>query len=327
MVFLQFLPFILILAVANLAIRSNGWRVVAYLLLVIFDVALLFFGAMFLILPTLLAAQPDNPLAQMPFTPRWTALGLWTIATGLLALLPLLSPVRRLAARLLPLDAESPVHATALAFAIYLLGSVPIQLAMLGGDLEPLTQMDNLLGVSELWQQGAAFIIMGLIGVGLWLRRNADAVTERLALHAPTARQWGLVIGLLVLLVLLDQAVAMLWAQLDPESYERIGRVSGALFGGLLTPLGAFTIGLSAGLGEELVFRGALQPRFGLLFTSFLFAAVHVQYGISPAFFQVFLIGLILGLVRQRGNLTMAIALHTLYNATLVALELLLSGN
>ncbi|MFZ2422569.1 MAG: CPBP family intramembrane glutamic endopeptidase, partial [Anaerolineae bacterium] len=113
----------------------------------------------------------------------------------------------------------------------------------------------------------------------------------------------------------------------DPVSFERIGKVSNALFGGLITPLGALTIGLSAGLGEELIFRGALQPRFGLIPTSFLFAVIHVQYGLSPAVVQVFVLGLVLGIIRQRGNLTMSIALHTLYNTSLVVLALIIPSS
>jgi len=37
-------------------------------------------------------------------------------------------------------------------------------------------------------------------------------------------------------------------------------------------------LGLSAGIGEEITLRGALQPKLGLALTSLLFAALHVQY-------------------------------------------------
>ena len=69
MVFLQFVPFIVLLIAANLAVRASGWRVVTYVLLSLFNIALIFFGFIFLILPTLLAAQPTNPLNDMPFQP------------------------------------------------------------------------------------------------------------------------------------------------------------------------------------------------------------------------------------------------------------------
>ena len=76
MVFLQFVPFIVLLIAANLAVRASGWRVVTYVLLSLFNIALIFFGFIFLILPTLLAAQPTNPLNDMPFQPRWAELSL-----------------------------------------------------------------------------------------------------------------------------------------------------------------------------------------------------------------------------------------------------------
>jgi membrane protease YdiL (CAAX protease family) len=86
------------------------------------------------------------------------------------------------------------------------------------------------------------------------------------------------------------------------------------LFGGLSTVAGAFALGLSAGISEELLFRGAVQPRLGLLLTTFLFAIGHLQYGLTVATFEVFLIGLVLGLVRKRSNTTVCIIIHASYN-------------
>jgi len=71
---------------------------------------------------------------------------------------------------------------------------------------------------------------------------------------------------------------------------------------------------LSAGIGEELLFRGALQPRFGILLTAAVFALGHVQYALSPAIIEVFVIGLVLGWLRQRSNTTTCIAVHAGYN-------------
>ena len=84
MVFLQFLPFIILLITANLAARASGWRLVTYVLLTLLNIAMIFFGVIFLILPALLAAQPDNPLNQLPFQPRWTELSLWMLALWLM---------------------------------------------------------------------------------------------------------------------------------------------------------------------------------------------------------------------------------------------------
>jgi membrane protease YdiL (CAAX protease family) len=78
-------------------------------------------------------------------------------------------------------------------------------------------------------------------------------------------------------------------------------------------------LGLSAGIGEEITLRGALQPRLGLFWTSLLFAVLHVQYswfGIAV----IFAIGVILGVIRNRTNTTVAMAIHTLYDIIAVLL-------
>ena len=76
-------------------------------------------------------------------------------------------------------------------------------------------------------------------------------------------------------------------------------------------------------MGEEILFRGALQPVFGIVFTSLLFAVVHVQYGLTPITLAVFLLGLILGILRKRTNTTVTILVHFGYNFILGLMALL----
>ena len=79
-------------------------------------------------------------------------------------------------------------------------------------------------------------------------------------------------------------------------------------------------LGLSAGVGEEITLRGALQPRLGIVLTSLLFAGLHVQYswyGIA----SIFVFGLILGTIRRRSGTTAAIAVHGLYDILALALS------
>jgi uncharacterized protein len=131
----------------------------------------------------------------------------------------------------------------------------------------------------------------------------------------PTGRQLGIAVLVTVALILWDRLLNLVWEVVDPASLERISQITEMLFGDLLGPLGAVTIGLSAGIGEELLFRGALQPRFGLGITTLLFTVGHVQYELSPALLSVFVIGLVLGIIRQRYNTTVAIIIHAAYNA------------
>jgi len=60
-----------------------------------------------------------------------------------------------------------------------------------------------------------------------------------------------------------------------------------------------------AGVVEESLFRGALLPRFGIVVTAILFAALHIQYAVSFATLEVFVLGLGLGWLRVRSGSTL----------------------
>jgi membrane protease YdiL (CAAX protease family) len=100
-----------------------------------------------------------------------------------------------------------------------------------------------------------------------------------------------------------------LWEQ-DQAFVESVSHAIG--------PEQAIVLGLSAGIGEELTLRGALQPRFGLVATAALFAVLHVQYS-WIGILAVFLIGVLFGIVRRVTSTTAAIAIHVLYDAIVVA--------
>jgi membrane protease YdiL (CAAX protease family) len=77
---------------------------------------------------------------------------------------------------------------------------------------------------------------------------------------------------------------------------------------------GALVLGLSAGIGEETLFRGALQPRLRVLLTALVFTLGHVQYTLSPALLEILVIGLVLGWLRERTNTTTCMVTHAGYN-------------
>jgi len=135
-----------------------------------------------------------------------------------------------------------------------------------------------------------------------------------LGLRRLTWRHLALAISVTVLFLGLDFIFGQVWHALWPENYSRINNISEGLLGNLFNPLGAVTLGLSAGIGEETLFRGALLPRFGLTVSSLLFTVGHIQYAFSPALVEIFIIGLILGILRQRTSTTTSVVAHALYN-------------
>jgi membrane protease YdiL (CAAX protease family) len=80
-------------------------------------------------------------------------------------------------------------------------------------------------------------------------------------------------------------------------------------------------IALAAGIAEELLFRGVIQTRFGLIAASVLFGAVHY---VTPAYVVITaLIGLYIGaLYAFFGSLIVPIQLHFIYDlAALIYLK------
>lgn len=75
-------------------------------------------------------------------------------------------------------------------------------------------------------------------------------------------------------------------------------------------------IALSAGVVEEIFFRGFLQPRVGIGFSTLLFALAHAAYGQPFLLVGVTLLSLLYaGLVRWRQSVWAAIAAHALFDA------------
>jgi len=91
---------------------------------------------------------------------------------------------------------------------------------------------------------------------------------------------------------------------------------------GLLSPPGAIVIGVTAGLGEELAVRGVLQPRLGILLSNVFFTSLHALQYNWDGLLSVFLLGLVLGVIRQRTNTTTSAITHGTYDAILVLLSL-----
>ena len=71
-------------------------------------------------------------------------------------------------------------------------------------------------------------------------------------------------------------------------------------------------------------FRGALLPRFGIVISSVLFAALHTQYALSFATLEVFVLGLGLGWLRVRaGSIVPGMVTHAGYDIAVGFLSLI----
>lgn len=335
-VIVQFLPVIVILFVANLAQKLRAEEhpymplaVLGYTMLALIYAALALSGFVALFVPIVLQTQPEIQMEMETLVPiqSWAWLGWGTFVPSLIGLLLLLKPVRRWLARFSTLDADNPLHAVSLSMTMF----IPIYLAItLGIGLDNLasqiaTRAEETgqppVTVGFLWVQTALFVFIALIGVGWLTRRPLRAALERLDVVKPSVREVAIAVGWALLMVpvvmLLEAASQALGVGIDADVESLTEQLIGPLF---QSPWGIISIGLAAGIGEEVLFRGAMQPRFGLIFTALLFALVHSNYGITLSTLVVFLLGMMLGWLRMRYNTSTAMIAHAVYNSTLALL-------
>jgi membrane protease YdiL (CAAX protease family) len=251
-------------------------------------------------------------------------------AAGVISMVCFLPAVRRKFAQFLDIDPQSFVHATALAtlFAITLMSLIPL-LAVGGPPAMPLLQLqlqgpDAPDADEQLRTTVYSFVwaLPGtLLAVGYPLRRNTvQEARQRLGLVRPTLRQLAFAVVmtgvLLGVMPLMGYGIEFLWKTLgwpitDEESIKQ-------LFGFTAGIVGATVAAVVAGLGEELVFRGVLQPRLGIVLPALMFTAVHaLQYNFD-ALVQVFFLGVVFGLIRKRTNTTTAAIIHGGYDFVLL---------
>ena len=314
------LPILAVIFAANLVDARGNARARTIFNLLLFALNLLFViaGLALRFLPPEVMAFADPGLQLLD----QSAAGATLIGIGLWGMLVSLKPVRVTLARVLPmLKSESPVHTLALAAVGYLLGNAAISLAP--GALDALAESGLEATLVDVLAQQFVFVIAAFAGVGLLVRRDSEALNERLGLARPTARQLWTGVRWMVFFVFLQGCISATWALFQPAEVEQLSGINEALLGSFDTVWEWFLLAAAAGMGEELLFRGALQPIFGIIPTSLIFAVAHVQYGLSPATLAIFLLSVVLGIIRKRSNTTVAILVHAGYNFILGLLSLL----
>ena len=221
-------------------------------------------------------------------------------------------PVRERIARVLPINPDSPVHAYALVLAVIMFGT---QLATaLFVDVLAIDQTLPTLSIWDILASETPFLIMALAGVGLYIRRNGAASAERLGLAVPAWWHVAIALAAAGAFFALVQGADWLSHQWTPGIASQVDKTTQHAFGGLNGTIGIAAIAFLPGICEEILFRGALQPRLGLLVTAVLFTSIHTQYGLSFDALSVLIVAIGLGLIRKYTNTTSSSICHVAYN-------------
>jgi uncharacterized protein len=237
------------------------------------------------------------------------------VAAGV-ALIPWL---RKPLAKILPFDGNSYPDMVALMFIL----QVPIALVGLSymNDESSSSIEIHLLIVNAL-----AFVSIAYLGVGFLINRSFANATQRLGLVKPSVRDVVIAIVCVFLALMASVVSTILLELFQPELVDDLQETLTELPGDINVFWAALLIGLTAAVGEEVLMRGAIQPRFGIIFTSLVFALLHVQYGLTFAMVGVFFAGIVFGLERKYVNTTACIITHLIYNFVAVMANSTLSG-
>lgn len=272
--------------------------------------------------PTL-AIDPVAALVNMAIV------GLAAVLAGAVVVSP---PARLAVRRVLPQSAiynpESPMHMAALVLCLAFVG-VNVTSFVLGGGLDGLAASLEESGVSldQTAFMGLLWVVAALLGVGLGLRRSWAEVAQRLGLRRPTREDINLGILTGAGLFLGSIVMAAVWTALvPPEQLAEQTAASSQLANAINSLALVFVVSVSASIGEEIFFRGALQPVFGLVPTSLFFALSHAQYTLTPAALWIVVVSLVFGWLRQRTSTTSAIIAHFVYNFVPLLLGYLLGS-
>lgn len=164
----------------------------------------------------------------------------------------------------------------------------------------------------------AAYFVTGVLSAAIaWLWRNGSPFEHPdpwLVLPSGVGHIYsfllGSTFGALVIVLTRVAVQHFKWAQKLHREFRPIARS--------LTGTGIAVLSVFSAVGEELLFRGLLQPFLGLWLSAALFGFVHQMPGSSRWVWVTWAtaVGLVLGLIFQlTGSLAGCIAAHALINA------------
>ncbi len=239
--------------------------------------------------------------------------------------------LRRLLGERAGYDPASPVHTTAIVLMLAFVAITLVDFVASGGigGMATTIEETQTRGIDSLIiVQTILFALAALLGVGVAIRRDFRQALARLGLRVPTPQDlnWGIGVGLLAYLGVI--ALTIVWMLLvTPEQFAEQTAASEQIARSFDSIPVALVLSLVIAFGEEIFFRGAIQPIFGLWFTSIFFVALHTQYALTPATVAILLASLAFGWLRQRYSTTAAIAAHFVYNFVQLALAILVGSS
>lgn len=167
---------------------------------------------------------------------------------------------------------------------------------------------------------GLGLVMVSFCGIGIFVSRNWREAFKRLGWEKPTWAQVGIAFGLVVFSFTYDLLWSLYTHGLGGQdlatklsAYNSGTFASGGEFGTSI--ILALATAIFAGVGEETLIRGAIQPALGIVPAAILHGVLHAQFSHAPIFIiQVALWSIVIGLVRRFTNTTTTIMGHAGFN-------------
>ncbi len=303
---LLLLPGLFLLILANYTEKKKEFRIITQVLLGMLILTVIANGLL------IIAMSGTSAMEGLMDAGATHGYGVAVFLTGLFASMLFLKPVRYGLAAILDISGDNWLHITAMVFAILLTGVSLATAANL--DISALGQGSGSVMATVLLQD-CLFVISAFFGVGWMVRRKWKDVLKRLGIVKPSPRDIGMSLGFLGILFAIIITVGLISMILQYESgvLETKDDPTLKIIGGV-TILSALLFAFGAGISEEILFRGAMQPRLGIIITSLVFTAAHTQYPNPVQMATLFTMSVVFGYERVKLNTTACIITHVLYD-------------
>lgn len=167
---------------------------------------------------------------------------------------------------------------------------------------------------------GLGLVMLSFCGVGIFVSRDWKAAFKRLGWEKPKLSHVGIGLGLVVFSFCYDLVWALITHAAPGQDIatKLSGYNSGTFASGAdlsASILLAFATAICAGVGEETLTRGALQPALGIVPAAILHGVLHAQFSHAPILIiQIAIWSIVFGIVRRFTSTTTTIIGHAGFN-------------
>lgn len=165
------------------------------------------------------------------------------------------------------------------------------------------------------------FAVFNLIAVFILIRvkdKTLKGALEKYGIVKITGSQVVLAVFTIGILWLLQYYGVKLWWAVNPRQLTSIATAQQESYVNTFLISRLFVV-VSAGIVEEVLFRGWLQNKIGITLSSALFAVLHFQYGFGIGMLLPFVASLIFGMLAKKTNVSTTILAHSGYNFIITA--------